>query len=163
MAGRIGNRDGFSLIEMMVGCVVIGIVLAVATPNLRSYRESHRIWSESQTIASICKAAQSKARGENHNIIVEYHPSDNEYVVIDDQNNNGQGDAGEGVTTHPIANGLTLSSTTFADNRLVFDARGRATNGGTVLLLGEQDGIMPKRVVIAAGTGQVSIRGGYEP
>lgn len=163
MSGRSGNRDGFSVLEMMVGCVVIGIVLAAAVPNLRSYRESHRIWSESQEIASICKAAQSRARSENHNIIVEYRPGNNEYVVIDDANNNGQGDTGEGVTTHPIANGLTLSATTFADDRLVFDARGRATNGGTVLLQGEQAGIMPKRVVIAAGTGQVSIRGGYEP
>jgi type IV fimbrial biogenesis protein FimT len=163
MTGRPGNRAGFSLMELMVGCVVIGIVLAVAVPNLRSYRESHRIWSESQEIAAICKAAQSRARSENHNIIVEYHPDDNEYVVIDDENNNGQGDADEGVTTHPIGDGLTLSSTTFANDRLVFDARGRATNGGTILLQGEQDGIMPKRVIIAAGTGQVSIRGGYAP
>ena len=163
MAVRAGSRDGFSLMEMMVGCVVIGIVLAAATPNLRSYRESHRIWSESQVIASICKAAQSRARSENHNIIVECHPDDNQYLVIDDENNNSQPDDGEQITTHPIREGLTLSSTTFADNRLVFDARGRATNGGTILLRGDQSDVLPKRVMIAAGTGQIRILGGGEP
>jgi prepilin-type N-terminal cleavage/methylation domain-containing protein len=163
MAGRTGNRDGFSLLEMMVGCVVIGVVLAASVPNLRSYRESHRIWSESQQIASICKAAQARARSEDHNIIVEYHPDDNEYLVIDDENNNGQADGGEGITTHPVRDGLSLSSTTFTDNRLVFDARGRATTGGTILIQGDRSDIMPKRVVVAAGTGQVRIRGGFEP
>ena len=161
MAARSSKRDGFSLLEVMVGCAVVGIVVAAAVPNMRSYRESHRIWSETQQIASICKAAQARARSENHNVVVEYRPDSNEYVVLDDENNNGQADNGETVTTHPIRDGLTLAYTTFTNDQLIFDNRGRATNGGTILVQGSQYDIEPKRVQIAAGTGQVRIRGGY--
>jgi Tfp pilus assembly protein FimT len=149
------------MLEVMVGCAVVGIVVAAAVPNLRSYRESHRIWSETQQIASICKAAQARARSENHNIVVEYRPASNEYVVIDDENNNLQADAGETVTGHPIRTGLRLASTTFTNDQLVFDRRGRATSGGTILVLGAETDIEPKRVLVAAGTGHVRIRAGY--
>lgn len=161
MTAQFRNRQGFSMLEVMVGCAVVGIVVAAAVPNLRSYRESHRMWSETQQIASICKAAQARARSENHSIVVEYRPVSNEYVVIDDENNNLTADAGETVTTHPIRDGLTLASTTFTNDQLVFDGRGRATSGGTILVQGAQYGIEPKRVLIAAGTGHVRIRAGY--
>ena len=86
------------------------------------------MWSETQQIAAICKAAQARARSEDHNVIVEYHPDSNEYLVVNDENDNSVADDGETVTTHPVRAGLMLAWTTFTNNQLVFDSRGRATS-----------------------------------
>ena len=158
MGGRKQREAGFSLTEVMVGCSVMGLVLAAAVPNLRSYRESQRVAGATQELAALCRTAQARARSENHDVIVEYRTDDNVLAVIDDENSNGSADNGEMVTEHPVGGGLELASTTFTNDQLVFDSRGRATNGGTVLVQG-RDGVQPKRLTIAAGTGHVSIRG----
>ncbi len=152
------REDGFSLLELTVSCVIIGILFAAAVPNLRSFREAQRIASAAQEMASWCRAAQARARSENHDIIVEYRKADNVLAVIDDENNNGLTDPGEMVTEHPIGTGLQLASTSFTNDQLVFDSRGRATVGGTVLLQAGT-GVQAKQLLIAAGTGHVTIRG----
>ena len=85
-------EQGMTLVEVMVGVVVAGIIMAIAIPNLRSYRESHRIWSQTEQMAAICRAAQSRARSEDHQILIEYQAGENQYLVIDDENNNGLAD-----------------------------------------------------------------------
>ena len=151
------REGGFSLTEMMVAISVMGLVVAAAIPNLRSFREAQRIAGAAQQMASLCRAAQAMARSENHHVIVEYRTDDNVLAIIQDENNNGSVDGGERVIEHPVGDGLQLASTSFANDQLIFDSRGRATNGGTVLLQG-RTGVQPKRLTIAAGTGHVTIR-----
>jgi Tfp pilus assembly protein FimT len=154
---RQGNA-GFSLPELMVGCCIIGLLCAAAVPNLRSYREAQRVAGAAQEVASWCRAAQSRARSENHEVIIEYRTDENVLAVIDDENNNGVADSGEMVTEHPIGAGLQLASTSFTNDQLVFDSHGRATSGGTVLVRGGTH-VQAKQLTISSGTGHVSIRG----
>jgi prepilin-type N-terminal cleavage/methylation domain-containing protein len=157
--GRQWQRNaGFSLTESMVAISIIGLLIAAAVPNLRSYREAQRVAGGAQKMAAVCRAAQAQARSENHDVILEYRPNDNTLAVIDDENNNGSADNGETVIEHPIGDGLQLASTSFTNDQLVFDSHGRATSGGTVLLRGRA-GVQPKQLTIASGTGHVSIRG----
>ena len=159
--GRFGEERGFSMTEVMVGIVVVGILVAVSVPNLRSFRESQRISQASFEVASACRVAQARARGENHNVIIQYRPDENDFQIVDDENSNGQVDDGEQVSTKVLSNGLLLESTTFTDDRLVFDSRGRAVSGGVVEIAGGE-GVISKQVRVSAGTGQVRIRSGVE-
>lgn len=152
------RREGYSLLEVLLVCAVVGITIAAAVPNLRSYRESQRMAGISQQLASECRAAQARARSQNHDVVIQYDADAETYAVIDDLNGNGQADDGETVTLRTLPEGLGLRATTLADDRLVFDSRGRARNGGSVVVVGGQ-GVEPRRLRISSGTGHIKVLG----
>jgi Tfp pilus assembly protein FimT len=139
----------------MVGMAVTGIVIAATVPNLRSYRESHRMAAAGDEIASAIRTAQARARSQNHDIIVEYRTNTNEFAIIDDENGNGSADAGEQVTVKPLPSGVSLASTTLTSNQLLFNSRGRATTSGVITLSGKY--VSDKEIRVSAGTGRVKV------
>jgi prepilin-type N-terminal cleavage/methylation domain-containing protein len=151
---RRRNTAGFSLPELMVGIVIMGIMIVAAVPNMVSYRESTRMASACDRVAAACRSARARARSENHSIIVEYRTD--EVAIVEDENDNGAADVGESVEVYPLPDGVTLSANTFTDNHLVFNGRGQAVDGGSVTLSGAY-GVQPRSVRVSAGTGYVKV------
>lgn len=151
------RQAGLTMVELVVTITVGGIVIAAAVPNIRSYQESQRVNRASEAISVACREARAKARAQNHSVIVEYRVDEGQVVVIEDVDNDGVVDNDEIEVVRELGVGASLASTTFASNRLVFDSRGNAVNGGSVFVQG-REGTMPKRVRILAGTGHVSIQ-----
>ena len=150
------RQAGFTMVELVVTITVGGIIIAASVPNIRSYQESQRLNRASEAIAVACRDARAKARAQNHSVIVEYRVDEGQIVVIEDVDSDGVIDDDETEVVRDVGHGTSLTSTTFASNRLVFDSRGTAVNGGSVFVQGPE-GTMPKRVRIMAGTGNVSI------
>ena len=48
------SRAGMTLLELMVGITIVGIIAVAGVPNIRSYRETQRVSSASQRIAAVC-------------------------------------------------------------------------------------------------------------
>ena len=155
MAGRRGTA-GFSLAELMVGIVIIGIVMAAAIPNFTSYRESQRMATACDRLAAACREGRSRARARNHQIVLDYRTDTNEVAFIDDVNDNGVADDGEAVEVYALPAGITMSATTFTNDQLVFTGRGRALAGGSVTLVAG-DRVDPRRVRVSTGTGDVRV------
>ena len=151
---RRTDARGFTLVEAMVGIVIMGILIVASVPNLVSYRESTRMASACDQVAEACLIARGRARSENHSIIVEYRTD--EMAVIEDVNDNGIADGGEAVQLFPLPSGITLSATTFTDDHLVFNGRGQAVSGGSVTVAGCH-GNSPRSVRVSAGTGYVKV------
>jgi type II secretory pathway pseudopilin PulG len=157
MRAHASDERGWSLTEMLVGCVLIGIAAAATVPNLVSYRETQRLQRAGEQVAAACREARSRARSQNHNVFIEYRTAENAFAVVEDVDSDGVEDAGEPATIVPMPDGLTLQSTTFPDDRLLFDPRGRAVSGGTVTVLGGE-GHLAKSVGVSSGTGLVRIQ-----
>ena len=154
---RVPARDaGFSLTELMVGIVIIGIVVAATIPNFASYRETQRMSTACDRLATACREARSRARSRNHQIVLEYRTDTNEVAFIDDANDNGLADAGEEVEVYPLPDGITMASTTFTNDQLIFTGRGRAVAGGSITL-DAGDHVTGRRVRVSTGTGEVRI------
>jgi len=155
MRARQGTA-GFSLTELMVGIVIIGIVMAAAIPNFTSYRESQRMATACDRLAAACREARARARARNHQIVLDYRTDSNEVAFIDDANDNGVADAGEAVEVYALPEGITMSATTFTNDQLVFTGRGRALAGGSVTLVAGEH-VDPRRVRVSTGTGEVRV------
>lgn len=150
------DERGFTATELMVGLVIVGIIIAAAVPNLRSYRESQRMASACDRVAAMCRTARAKARSQNHQVIVSYDTATNTVVVHEDLDDDGVVDAGEDVDTFAMPTGVFLDSSTFTNDALVFNGRGRCVEGGSVIVDG-LDHVDPRRIRVSAGTGQVKI------
>jgi len=149
---------GFTVTELMVGVTIVGILIAAAVPNLRSYRESQRMTSACDRISAMCRAARATARSQNHQVIVTYDTGTNAVAMHEDANDDGIVDVGENVETFAMPTGVFLDSSTFTNDALVFNGRGRCVEGGSVIVDG-LDHVDPKRIRVSAGTGQVRVLG----
>jgi len=149
---------GFTVVELMVGVAIVGILIAAAVPNLRSYRESQRMSSACDRISAMCRAARATARSQNHQVIITYDTSNDEVAVHEDADDDGIVDGGENVQTFAMPSGVFLDSSTFTNNALVFNNRGRCVEGGSVIVDGLEH-VDQKRIRVSAGTGHVKVLG----
>lgn len=61
MMQRVTRRTGFTLLELMIAIVVIGVILAVATPSIKRYLESQRLRSVSGEMMVDLQFARTEA------------------------------------------------------------------------------------------------------
>lgn len=55
------NKRGFTLVEMLVTIAVLGILAAVAFPNMQDYFDKQRLIGQSKAIADLVRFAKSEA------------------------------------------------------------------------------------------------------
>ena len=77
---------GFTLIELMVVIVIIGIMLIIASPSIRNWYTGFQLKSSADNIMNTLAAARLTAINTNSNQIVVFNLSNNSYYVINDAN-----------------------------------------------------------------------------
>jgi len=124
------SKEGFSLIELMIVIAVMGILAAIAAPNLRNYMADRRLGGAAREVMTDLMLARMQAVNQNKRVgfaLIDNH----RYQIFADNNQNGSADSGETVMTkdiHPDYYDVTFTSTTtpvFIPNGTVFTA----TNG----------------------------------
>jgi type IV fimbrial biogenesis protein FimT len=69
------DKRGFTLIEMMIVIAIIGIVAAIAAPNLANYMAQRRLNGAARMVMSDLMAARMLAVAQNRNVQVSFPSS----------------------------------------------------------------------------------------
>jgi type IV fimbrial biogenesis protein FimT len=100
---------GFTLIELMIALTVAGVLLAIATPNLRVFLQNNRLSSASNDLLRSFQVARTEAIKRQRNVVVcaSANPTAtppacsygtfNGWIVFEDSNPNWSVDAGEPI------------------------------------------------------------------
>jgi prepilin-type N-terminal cleavage/methylation domain-containing protein len=99
-------RHGFSLIELMMVIVLMGLVLGIALPRVNI--EGARVNATIRSLTAAVSVAQRLAVTEQHNVIVAFDSASGRIRVHSDDNNNGVMDATERVTSTPLGEGVVF-------------------------------------------------------
>jgi len=144
---------GFTLMEMLVVIAVLAVMAAIAIPSFMSLLPGMRLnGAARQVMTDLLDARMNAVKNNNEFKVFFGSPSANQYQILDDDDDDGNADTGEAITTRNIQTeypDVTLSATA----NPVFQPRGNAS--GTTITLTNSSG---SKVVSVASTGRVKIQ-----
>jgi len=100
----MNRHAGFTLIEMLMVVVVIGILTSVSAPTFRGYMMSQRISAASRDMVTNLRFARLRAVDERNPWVVMFLRATNQYVLFSDSGGGG------GMATSPDYNELNRSN-----------------------------------------------------
>ena len=101
-----GSRRGFTLLELVLVVVTMGIVLTLALPRINV--EGYKLNAAVRGITASLSYAQRLSVSLQHNVVVAFDSADNRIRIHEDNNNNGLIDAGERLSSLPLEDGVVF-------------------------------------------------------
>lgn len=102
-----GSRRGFSLIEMLVMVVLLGIITGMAVAKVDYTR--NRVNASDMHLASELSAAQRLAISLQHDVRIRFEVATGTIQIHEDANNNGTVQAGERVRRVALEDGVRFA------------------------------------------------------
>jgi type IV fimbrial biogenesis protein FimT len=117
--------------ELIIVTAIIGILAAIAVPNMIGQMPKYRLKGAARQIMGDLMWARMAAVSQKNEFRV-FFINDHAYTILDDDNNDGNADSGESTQTKDLQDGYHDVSMGFTANPIFFP-RGSAS-GATVTL-----------------------------
>jgi len=157
MIKAMHKNSGFSLMELMTIIAIIGLLAAIAIPNMIGWRSGAKLRGAVENLRGDLQTAKFTAVRENGPVVALFS-SDSYKVFIDNGANPGALDAGERVIVNrplPAGVSIDLGSTDFNGNLYArFNNRGLPEDIGNVVV---DSSIGDQRIIGLNRLGRITI------
>ena len=96
-AGKEGRefQDVFTLVELLMVIVIIGVITSVSVPTFRGFMQNQRLSNAARELTSNLRYARMQAVNERNQWVVLFQPVPRRYIIFADDG------GGFGIATHP--------------------------------------------------------------
>lgn len=162
LCGSGGKRTaGFTMLEMMIIVVIIGIVAAMAVPSFYNTIPRLKARTEARNILNFVRLARSKAVSDGSQYGVYIDTNTRQYILFKDTINPAQMiyNTGDSVVVGPetLDPDVVLTSSTFTNNTVIFVPTGGASQSGS-FTLDNTDGGSSYTVSVLSSTGKSKLQ-----
>ena len=113
-------EHGFTLVELMIVMVIVGILAAVAAPNLKKFLNKDRLRASTSEVTSAFYLARMRAVNQGLPCGVKFITGGTFYVV-----NDPKGTPTQHGAPHSLEPGVSIVSNTFTDGLAIFNEYGQ--------------------------------------
>lgn len=146
MTHPVGSLRGFTLVELLISLVILGIIVAFAVPSLTSTVNTSHVRGATEALYSDLQWARSEAIKNNNFMTLSVYPAKNCYGFIAGNNTPCDCSVANACTKTVTNTQVTLATAGLpvngSVNTLVFDSTGLAVvgAGGSVTLTAGKQG-----------------------
>lgn len=139
---RKGDR-GYTLTEMMVTLIIIGVIAAIASPNFLGLLSRYRLEGALQQLLGAINETQRLAMVRGKSCRININPSTNKITA---------NTAGCLLSDRSLNSEIDIRSNFIGSTNITFSYKGSTTRAGTIVLSSDHTDLQ-KCFVIALGTG----------
>jgi len=147
-------RTGYTLLDLAISVLIIGIIAAVAVPRFVDALHEHRAAAAADTIRVDLELARKLAMTRSTTQTVQFLPDSNEYTLIGIEHIHNSSQTYTVRLADPPYSVSLVSASLGGDSDVTFDQFGRPDSDGTITV---QAGGFQQTVTINADTGKATI------
>ena len=158
---RFQKKAGFTLIEMMVAIVILGVMAAMAAPSFSRWIPKMKLKAEAREKLNYLRQARSQAIAENSQYGIYFNTGNNEIIffkdVINPQLNVYEAGA-DSIIGNPIESEINVvfANSTLTNNVVIFYPNGSASTSGQIELH-DSGSTCEHTISVLASTGRVRL------
>ena len=152
------EEKGFTLMEVVIVAVVVGVMAALAVPSFLNYSSKLEAKSTARDIISTLRMARSKAISERVRYGVYFDAGNRRYTYFKEKSGNEQYDAGTDslISQITLDRDVNYGGNSFANTTVVFRTDGSASTSGDMQILPASGGFT-YNINVLASTGRVKL------